>query len=109
MFSLLHVRFEAFNTKFQVEVFWVMTPCGTVVDYMNKGATCAFETLVSYHNTTGCQNPEDLDFSPYYVIILYNFSVQFGNGNCYLPLAETSCIQRSISAYSVITVQQYTT
>jgi len=32
---------------FQVEVFWVVTPCSVVVGYLKMGATWTSETLVS--------------------------------------------------------------
>jgi len=60
---------------FQVEVFWVVTPCSVVVGYHRFGgpccchlqggvkmaAVCSSETLVPYRNTTQRHNPEDLD------------------------------------------------
>jgi len=59
----------------QVEVFWVVTPC-SVVGYQRFRSPCCFhlqggddewtsETLVSYRNTTGGHNPEDLDVNFY--------------------------------------------
>jgi len=46
------------TTPFQVEVFWVMTPCSVVVKVARP-----FEALVTYHNTTRPHNPEDLDLN----------------------------------------------
>jgi hypothetical protein len=46
------MSFEAFTAlTFQVEVFWVVMPCGGAVG----------DSLVSNHNTTRGQNSEDLD------------------------------------------------
>jgi hypothetical protein len=60
---------------FQVEVFWVVTPCSVVVGYQRimrtmlplsslhpkMEAAKSSETLVSYHKTTRRQNPKDFD------------------------------------------------
>jgi hypothetical protein len=61
----------------QVQIFWVVTPCGFVVGYQRFVGPCCLhlhgegfsETLVSYHNTTWRHNQEDLDLK-----ILYIFS-----------------------------------
>jgi len=51
--SVSSVYFKKISTdEFQVEVFWVMTPCSGNVDLWN---------MVSCHNTTRRHNPEDLD------------------------------------------------
>jgi hypothetical protein len=50
-------------------IFWVVTPCCVVIGYhrssgtgwVKRVAACLSDTLVTYHNTTWCQNPEDLD------------------------------------------------
>jgi hypothetical protein len=65
------------DTNFQVEIFWIVTPCSVVVKYqrfgrpyclhvhitLKMGAARPSETLVSYHKTTWCHKPEDLDLS----------------------------------------------
>jgi hypothetical protein len=51
---------------FLVEIFWVVTPCSTVVGYQSftlMQAAWTSETLVSHYNTTRRYNPEDLDMS----------------------------------------------
>jgi hypothetical protein len=54
----------------QVQVFWVVTPCGDVVGYQSFGVLCftlkmeaawPTETLISYHNTTKRHKPGDLE------------------------------------------------
>jgi hypothetical protein len=45
--------------KFEVSIFWVMTPCSDDVAKM-KAARCT-EMLVSYHITTRTHDPEDHD------------------------------------------------
>jgi len=49
---------------FQVEVFWVVTPCSEMVGYqrftLKMESVWDSETSVSY-NTTRRHNPEDLD------------------------------------------------
>jgi len=52
---------------FQVDVFWVVTPCSVVIGYqrftLKIEAAWISETLVYYHNTTRQRhNSEDLDF-----------------------------------------------
>jgi hypothetical protein len=58
---------------FQVELFWVVTPCSVAVGYQRFGSPCCLqlpftlkmeaarssETLVSFHNTIGHHNIED--------------------------------------------------
>jgi len=70
---------EAYKIKIiQVEVFWIVTPCG-VVGYqrcamlppfslnftLNMEAAMSSKTLLSYHITTRRHNPEDLDVKPH--------------------------------------------
>jgi hypothetical protein len=55
-------RVEAFTTiMFQVEVFWIVTPCGVVVGYLRRDTACISETLICYHNTIWRHNPKGLD------------------------------------------------
>jgi hypothetical protein len=68
----LEIIFDVFTAmKFQVEVFWVVTPCNFVVGYqlfegpnrlllqgeVKMEAALFFRSLVSYHNTTLRRNP----------------------------------------------------
>jgi len=60
------------TVSFQVEVFWIVTPCSVAVRYQRLGGPCCFhlqgkvkmeaarspESLASYRNTTRRQNPE---------------------------------------------------
>jgi len=67
-----HVLVAWDKFTFQVEVFWVISPCSTVVRYQQFRGLCwlhlqddmevawTSETL-SYHNTTRRHNLEDLD------------------------------------------------
>jgi hypothetical protein len=62
---------EAFTLMmFQVEFFWVVTPCIVVVGnqrfggscYLHlQGEACRSEAVISYHNTKRHHDPEDLD------------------------------------------------
>jgi len=50
--------------KIQVAVFWVMKPCGHVVDtnvHPEHEGSVAYETMLSYYITPRCHNPEDRD------------------------------------------------
>jgi hypothetical protein len=56
--------FKAFTAvMFQVEIFWIGTPCSIVIDtnMMKMEAARPSETLVFYHKTTLHYNPEDLN------------------------------------------------
>jgi hypothetical protein len=57
---------EAFRAvMFQVEVFWIVTPCNVMVGYQRSRGPCHLqlhpETLVYNHDTTRRHNPENLD------------------------------------------------
>jgi len=57
------VSYEAFTAViFQVEVFWVVTPCSAVVGYQLfiPKTEAAWTSTPHYHNTTRRHNPEDL-------------------------------------------------
>jgi hypothetical protein len=53
--------FQAFKeAMFEVEVFWIVTPCSVVVGYRRFG---------DIHNTTRRHSPEDLDLKRNYKLI----------------------------------------
>jgi len=51
----------------QVKVFWVVMLCIVVAGYKHFGGCYCLHlhprTVVSYHNTSWCYNPEDLDLN----------------------------------------------
>jgi len=88
---------------FQVQFFWVVTPCSVVVGpcyshlTLKVEAAWTSETLVSYHYTTH-YNPEDFDcnirgsysvyeYSWIYLRQVFRFKIRFENG--------TQCVERS--------------
>jgi hypothetical protein len=65
-FQVTRVSFEAFTgVIFQIEVFWVVTPCSVLAGYqptrLKMKAAWIFKTLLSYYNTTRHHNPENLN------------------------------------------------
>jgi hypothetical protein len=46
------------HDRIQVDVVWVVTPCE-----VNMEVARSSEMFVSYHNTTRCHSPEDLDLN----------------------------------------------
>jgi hypothetical protein len=64
-----------FKSIFKV-LFWVLIPCSVVVEYQHFRGSCCFHLhfilkmeaaqfskMVSYHNTTWNQNPENLNLN----------------------------------------------
>jgi hypothetical protein len=58
---------------FQVDVFWVVTPCSVVSGYQRFRGPCCLhfqgETLVSYHNATRRHKTEYLELEVGYLMV----------------------------------------
>jgi len=60
--NTLSEQFEKYK-ELQIEVFSVVTPCSVAVGYQrfrDRIATCSSEMLISYRNTTGRHNSQEL-------------------------------------------------